>query len=412
MGEAFAVSLEADQAGEARVAVHGRKAELEFLPAHKLVETDAAVDAERLRPVAGKTVGVGLGEQVGEGRGCPTLGTEEPLQQRHPADVVVVKVADERHVDAVDATLLAQCVQAVQQRPPAIGLGIGRREETPPGIVAIVDHQCLAGLADEEPVDALRFRRAPDMFGHLLQRRAVGSGDLGRLLGPPGAEGLQILLQLRQRCVTVVEHGHAEAGQQRVSVSTAQVCGRIVRCHCAAEVVVVVLKRRHPRHPAWRMDGLAAAHGAQVGPGHGEGQATLGDGDARQGHDLHLKPAQLEVRIVVEHACQRDRLDGGEEIPVVVVDDISVPLAEVLERVGEDRLFTRWRVDRNAPLRCSGCARRVIAEEVGANQRAHGRGQPVQFVKPLARAGIHDQRTLGAEDGIDVTTVWIEIDIG
>ena len=308
--------------------------------------------------------------------------------------------------------VLAQGVQAVQQRPPAIGLGIRGSEQTAPGMVAIVDHQRLAGVADHEPVDAFRLRGAPDMVGHLLQHRAAGGGNLLRFERAPGAEGFQVLLQLRQGRITFVQHRRAKAGQQRVRVLTAQVGRGIVRGYGAAKVVVVVLERRHARHPARRVDGFAAADGAQVGAWHGEGQAALGDGDARQGHDLHVQPTQPEVRIVIEHACQRNRLNWGKEVPIVVVDDVGVALAKVLERIGEDRPLAGRRIDRNAALRRHGCAGGMVAEEVGAGQRPDGGRQLVQVIEPLACAGIDDQRALRPDNGVDVAAIRIEIHIG
>src|SRR5688572_24484008 len=66
MREAPAVGLEADQRGEARVPIHRSEVERVLLPAHRFVKRYAPVDPNRLRPIAGETMRLGLLEQVRE----------------------------------------------------------------------------------------------------------------------------------------------------------------------------------------------------------------------------------------------------------------------------------------------------------------------------------------------------------
>ncbi len=63
------------------------------------------------------------------------------------------------------------------------------------------------------------------------------------------------------------------------------------------------------------MDSFAAADRTQVGSGHGECQAALGDRNAGQGHDLDFQATEPDLLIVVQDARHSHRLDRAQRDP-------------------------------------------------------------------------------------------------
>ena len=117
----LSVNLEANERCEARVPAHRAKAKLILLPSNRLIKSNALVDAAGNVPVAWEAMALRHGEQIREHVRCPALRTEQPLQHRHATHVIVVKVADQCHFDAVDVEPFFEPVEPVQQRAPAFG---------------------------------------------------------------------------------------------------------------------------------------------------------------------------------------------------------------------------------------------------------------------------------------------------
>ncbi len=176
--------------------------------------------------------------------------------------------------------------------------------------------------------------------------------------------------------------------------------------HGAQQVGVVVLERRDARYAPGRVDGLARADGSQRGPRHAEPKTYLVDGGAGQRDDLDLQAGQLEAFVVAQHPCDRDRLDGGEVIPVVDVHEVRLASAKVLERVAEELRLALRHEDAKPEL--SGGTRRacaMVSEEVSAGHRYWPGRQLGDVVDPFSGSGIDDQDTVGTGDGVDIAAV-------
>ena len=321
--------------------------------------------------------------------------------------MVVVEVADEGDVDAVDPELPFERLEPVEQGAPVGGAGVpGKGAAERGGVVAVVDDQGLAGIADDEPVVAARVGVEEDVVGHLLETPRWA----GVAVAVGGEQRRQVFLQVAQRPAGVGEDRLSQARHQGGRFAVPQGAGGVQGVPGAGHVVVVVLEWGDARHPSRRVDGLAAEHHRPVdAPAERYAEPDLRQGAAGQGDHLHLQACQPDAVVVAQQAGDRDRLDRGEQVPQVVVDDVGLPRPEMLPRIGENGPLVLRHVHRDSPRRGRHRPGGVIAEVVGQGEGGRRRRELGNAAEPAPGAGIDYEHALASLHGVDVAAVLIAV---
>ena len=149
----------------------------------------------------------------------------QTLKHRDAADMVVMEVADQDDIYAIDTELLLQAVQAMQEGAAALRFGVagpaaGR------GVVTVVYRQRLARFAEEIPGVGDGVAVQPDMVGDTLQRRGVEVIELSDHAGPHRRQLTQVLLKQRQCGIGLLQNRLAQTRQQDIGLPGAQSAGQ------------------------------------------------------------------------------------------------------------------------------------------------------------------------------------------
>ena len=273
------------------------------------------------------------------------------------------------------------------------------------GVIAVVDDQRLAGVADDEPVVAAGFGVEEDVVGHLVETPRWA----GVAVAVGGEQRRQVLLQAAQRPAGVGEYRLSQARHQGGRFAAPQGAGGVHGVPGAGHVVVVVLEGGDARHPAGGVDGLAAEHHLPVHARQRYPEPDLGEGAAGQGDHLHLQAGQPDAFVVAQQAGYGNRLDRGEQVPQVVVDDVGLPRPEMLPRIGENGPLVLGHVHRDSPRRGRHRPGGVVAEVVGQGEGGRRRRELGNAAEPAPGAGIDYEHALASLHGVDVAAVLIAV---